>query len=113
MDFIEERSNLKDEEREQFTLHIDKRGDTIVSQKKDKTRKVKASETWFYLGLIGQIGYTVALPMVVGALIGQYIDSQLHTYPRATLGSLLLGVVISIVGFIQTVKDILNKEKSK
>ncbi|OGG13101.1 hypothetical protein A2875_00155 [Candidatus Gottesmanbacteria bacterium RIFCSPHIGHO2_01_FULL_46_14] len=67
------------------------------------------SSSWYYFGLVGQIGFSIAVPIAGGAIGGSFIDQYFHTYPRWTLGLLMLGVVVSVVTFYQTIKTLLKK----
>ncbi len=107
-----EKEIQKDPEKDSYRLHI-KDIDGIVEVDKGAHKKKRKTDTavWFYLGSVGQIGYAIAIPIAGGALLGEYIDRRLSTYPKATLLLLFVGVVISIVGFIQTIRDLLNQKK--
>ena len=84
---------------------------TLVRQRRKKLTSQKVSgDSWWYLGRIGQIGFDIAIPIVGGALLGKYIDSLVGSYPKATLTLLLLGVVLSLVTFIRTIQEIINKK---
>ena len=54
---------------------------------------------WFYLGMAGQTGYTIAIPLVAVALIGSFFGHGLV--------GLAIGTAISIVGFVRIMKDLL------
>lgn len=91
-------------------MELDKESDITYSERQKKKKKAIGREVWYYLGSVGQIGYAIALPIAGGALVGAYIDKRLSTYPNATLSLLLVGAVISIVGFIRTVQDIIKRK---
>ncbi len=55
--------------------------------------------SWLYLGVAGQIGYTVAVPLVIGVLIGLAFGNPLI--------GLAFGAIISIIGFVRTIKNLL------
>lgn len=55
--------------------------------------------SWFYLSMAGQIGYTVAIPLVIGTVVGSY-------FKHALIG-LVLGILISIAGFVRILKNLL------
>lgn len=67
---------------------------------------------WYYIGFIGDIGFTIALPIAGGALVGTYIDRQWSTYPKATLSFLFIGIIISFAGFIRTIREVMYKRRS-
>ncbi len=100
-------------QKERFDLIFEKSG-IAARPKREKSRFSKGgSESWYYLGLVGQIGFSIAIPIAGGALLGSFIDRQWGTYPRATLGLLLFGVVISFVTFYQTIQTVLKSTKGK
>jgi ATP synthase protein I len=63
------------------------------------TRKIKAQRNgrqgvWFGLGMSGLIGWSVAVPTVVGALLGLWLDRR-HPGPHSwTLALLVVGLAI-------------------
>jgi hypothetical protein len=59
-----------------------------------------SGDAWYYLGLVGQIGYVVALPLAGGAIIGSLVGN--------TLIGILVGFVISVFGFIRIIQRILQ-----
>ena len=73
--------------------------------KKDKTRSL----TFYYLGYIGQIGFSIAIPIAGGALLGTYLDEKQQSYPTMTLSFLFLGIVVSLVTFVKTIQEIVQK----
>ena len=50
------------------------------------------------LALVGQVGFYIALPMVFGALFGQFLDHTItqHVAPLATIFGLLLGLAAGV-----------------
>lgn len=89
----------------QYELILD--GTTKKINKKSRNR---ASSSWYYVGFATDLGFTIALPIVGGAILGKYLDGAWGTYPKATLSLLLLGIVISVVGFVGTIREILKKK---
>jgi predicted F0F1-ATPase subunit len=102
-------SQKENSEREQYTLLLTPESNKI-SQRRKQTKTSKSNSSWFYLGLVGNIGYTVALPIVAGALLGSFIDNKLSWYPKATLSGILVGTILSVLGFIQTIRDIIRQK---
>lgn len=81
----------------------------IAQTSKRKSPKGRGSKSsWYYFGIVGQIGFGIALPIVGGAIGGSLIDQRFQTYPRWTLGLLALGVLVSFLSFYQTIKQILE-----
>ena len=50
------------------------------------------------LALMGQLGFVIAIPIVLGALLGSFLDSRFHTGPFLLLFGLLLGLISGIYG---------------
>lgn len=81
-----------------------------------RPRKVKATEKratgsagWEYVGLAGQIGFDIALPMVLGLVAGVKLDERWGTRPRATLVLFFLGLLMSCASLIRIVRDMMHK----
>lgn len=61
--------------------------------------KRNRSNAGFYgaLALVGQVGLYIAIPMLIGAFAGQYIDHHIsHIAPLATIFGLLLGLAAGV-----------------
>lgn len=96
--------------KEQITLLLEKKQSGFAFLKKVPHKEKKTSDTWYYLGTVGQIGYAIALPIVGGALLGKYIDEQWITYPIATITGIGFGSLVAILGLIGTVREIIRKK---
>lgn len=94
---------------EQYTITLSEG----LNRVKNRVRKQRnASDgTWYYLGLVGQIGFSIALPIAGGAIAGSLIDGKFGWYPRATILGLGAGFVLSAIGFVRVVLKILRKQK--
>lgn len=93
------------------TVRVYTRDRVVLKKTAEGSGKVSGKtevSTWFYVGKVGQIGYTVSLPIVVGALIGVYIDRQWSTYPKATLACLFGGLFLSTVNFIRLIIELIR-----
>lgn len=91
---------------EQYDLVLNGGVKQTSTRKLSKNGGLKTS--WYYFGVVGQIGFSIALPIAGGAIAGSFIDQHYQTYPRWTLGLLGLGIVISFVTFYQAIKMILD-----
>lgn len=65
----------------------------------EEDRKIRASRTadrsvWFGLGMFGLVGWSVAIPAVVGAASGVWLDRRFPGRISWTLTLLIGGVVI-------------------
>lgn len=98
----------KSDEKKRYTVHLTSE-DTVISSREESEKK-KSDVFWFYLGSYGQLGLGVAAPLLLGALIGKYVDAKFLTYPRATVGGLFAGLVLSLGYFIHTVLLLVKKK---
>ncbi|MDP1722921.1 MAG: AtpZ/AtpI family protein [Candidatus Gottesmanbacteria bacterium] len=78
----------------------------IAPRKKVQIKKSGSDAPWYYLGLIGEIGFAIAVPIAGGAILGVVIDKAWGTTPKATLSLLFLGVVISFINLFKTVETV-------
>ena len=53
---------------------------------------------WEIVGPVGGLGFTIAVPIAVGAILGHYLDGVLRTAPLCILLGLLLGLITGIYG---------------
>lgn len=78
-----------------------------VARKADRKLQARATEQpglWFGLGVFGMIGWSVALPAVLGALLGLWLD---HAHPGRfswTLSLLLAGLALGCLAAWQWVE---------
>lgn len=81
-------------------------------RERKKTSKIgqKPEEWYYYLGSIGQIGFTISLPIVLGAFAGNYLDRKYGLFPKATIGLIFAGIVISFFGFIKQVLNLTRRD---
>lgn len=94
-------------ERAQFELTV-KGNTTRHSERVKKKGQNDSFSTFGTLGMVGDIGFTIAIPIVLGALIGKFLDTRVTVYPRGILGGLLVGIFISVIGFIAKIKELLT-----
>ena len=62
--------------------------------RKQKARQERDRGTWFGLGMFGLVGWSVAIPTLIGIAVGVWID---RTYPSPyswTLMFLVIGVLL-------------------
>jgi len=53
---------------------------------------------WESLGALAGIGFTIVVPIALGAGVGYYVDGLTHTRPLFLLLGLLLGLISGIYG---------------
>lgn len=61
---------------------------------------------WYVARLVGEIGYIIAIPLVVFLIAGQYIDRLAGTKIAFTLIGMLGALVVSTVIIYRKIKEI-------
>jgi ATP synthase protein I len=73
--------------------HLAKQVDAKVALKL-KAKRQKNAGVWFGLGMMGTIGWSIAIPTLIGVGIGIWLDKQ-YADPRSwTLALLLAGLAV-------------------
>jgi ATP synthase protein I len=62
--------------------------------RKLNARRQAASSAWFGLGLMGLVGWSVAMPMLLGVALGLWLDTHHPGGHSWTLALLVAGLVI-------------------
>ncbi len=62
-----------------------------------------------YIGLIIQLGMSMALPVIIGVITGKYLDERLGTGNVFLVVSIIIGVVISFKNLYRYAKKITGK----
>lgn len=86
-------------------------GGTEITARESGKKKIDSTPSLYYLGLIGEIGFAIAVPIAGGGLLGVLIDRTWSTTPKATLSLLFFGVVISFMNIYKTVMMISGDKK--
>jgi hypothetical protein len=87
--------------REQYDITVRGGIKGAVPKKLAKKRTYRGGY-WFYMGMVGQIGYTIAIPLVAGVILGKLVGQ--------TLIGLAIGFILSVIGFIRVIREVLNKQ---
>lgn len=98
---------MKVRSKERFDVVI-KADKTEIREKKIEREKHK-DNTWYYFGLVGEIGFAIAIPIAAGGIGGAYIDKIFGSTPRATILFLLVGIGVSFIGFFHVVEEVFHK----
>jgi len=107
---VEKHGEIEDDE-EQYDVILEdvETGIRPRAIKSVLTKKKSRGSGWQYASLAGEIGFDIALPMVLGAVVGNKLDLEWGTRPKAALVLFLVGVVISCTSLMRIVRDVLNK----
>jgi ATP synthase protein I len=65
--------------------------------RKIKARRDKDRGVWFGLGMFGLVGWSVAIPTVIGVALGVWIDKTWPGRYSWTLMGLVLGVIVGCI----------------
>lgn len=71
--------------------------DKLVSRRAERklsVRKQKNNPTWFGIGMFGLVGWSVAVPTLIGIAIGLWLDKNWPGQASWTLNFLIIGVVL-------------------
>ncbi len=102
-------TSQQEDKNEEYELVISEQ-DGHATPKKREAKRTGYTSSWYYVSFVGQLGFAIAIPIAGGALLGTYLDRIWSTYPKATLSLLFLGILISVVGFFNTVMEIIRKK---
>lgn len=58
------------------------------------------------LGLVSDVGFTIALPIVGGVMLGKILDDRFHTSPMLTLSFLFLGIFLGFAAVYQQIRKL-------
>lgn len=76
-----------------------------------KKKKFKKRQDWPTLvkdfQIASSLGFVIALPPVLGAFLGIFLDKILKTTPFLTLAFILLGTAGGLIAGIKTIKEII------
>lgn len=62
---------------------------------------------WPALGLALELGYLIAIPIVVLAFMGRFLDREFGTAPWMLLGGILLAIIASGIGITRKVRKMI------
>ena len=77
--------------------------------RKVKARRKKGQGIWFGLGMIGTIGWSIAVPTLIGVALGIWIDKMWPGRISWTLTFLLAGLVLGCINAYYWVKKELDR----
>jgi len=97
--------------REKVRLRVD-RTDNVLREEsytENDGENIRKS-TWYVLGSVGEIGFVIAIPIVLGVLGGEWLDKKFSMYPKMTMSGLGGGLIIGFLGAYSTIMDIIKKK---
>jgi ATP synthase protein I len=64
------------------------------TERKERARRVERHQIWSWLGLFGMIGWSIAIPTLIGIAVGAWLDRRDQGGVSWTLMLLLLGAAL-------------------
>ena len=64
---------------------------------------------WQALGIAWELGYVIAIPIVVFGLLGRFLDKKFQTSPWLLLAGIIISIAISSFGLVSKFKKMLKK----
>jgi ATP synthase protein I len=80
-------------EKQHFQHTISRKVERRLKAEREKDRGV-----WFGFGMFGLVGWTVAIPSLIGLALGIWIDNRWPSRFSWTIMGLFMGVVIGCIG---------------
>ena len=85
---------------EQFSEKISRR-----AERKRRAREQNQRSAWFGLGMFGLVGWSVAIPTLIGIAIGIWLDRRWPGQASWTLTFLIIGVALGCLNAWYWVKQ--------
>jgi ATP synthase protein I len=85
----------------------DQFGDQISqrARRKQRAREQRRRTAWFGLGMFGLVGWSVAVPSLMGIALGLWLDARWPGRPSWTLTFLIIGVILGCLNAWYWVKQ--------
>jgi len=64
------------------------------AERKLRARREEARTAWFWLGMFGLVGWSIAIPTLIGVALGVWIDRRWPGPASWTLTLLIMGVAV-------------------
>lgn len=58
------------------------------------------------LSLVGELGYSIALPIIGGAFLGKLLDTKFNSTPKITLSLIFFGLLMGVTNIYFVIKKI-------
>jgi ATP synthase protein I len=86
----------------------------VRERRKLRARSRREEDVWFGLGMFGMVGWSVAIPTVLGIFLGVWIDLKWPGSYSWTLMLLLFGLILGCVNawfWVNRQRNSINRER--
>lgn len=97
-------SRPEDGKRKEFYKAVDKK-----AARKDRARRTEERSLWAGLGTMGVVGWSVAIPTLLGVLLGLWLDARWPGSFSWTLTLMIGGLILGCLGAWQWVSQEMDK----
>ena len=66
------------------------------SLRRARARRRGSANIWSFMGMFGLVGWTVAVPTLLGLALGRFLDGRIESSVSFTITFLIVGVAIGI-----------------
>jgi hypothetical protein len=73
-------------------------GDRLYSARRETPLRSERRSLWLALSMAWELGYTIAIPIVVFTLLGRWLDKRFDSYPVLFLSGVLFSIILSTIG---------------
>lgn len=80
------------------------------AERKQRARENRRATTWFGLGMFGLVGWSVAIPTLIGIALGLWLDARWPGLPSWTLTFLIIGVALGCLNAWYWIKQESRRE---
>ena len=88
----EQRGERRDPANQEFAEKV-----RAKEERKLRKRREGEDSAWFGLGMFGLVGWSVAIPTVIGIAIGIWLDARFEGQRSWTLTFLFIGIVVGCI----------------
>lgn len=109
MDKNKDQTEYKQEEK--FLQEIE-----LKAKRKIKAQREKGRAIWMGLGLFGVVGWSVITPIIIGVVLGRWVDKKYTGTVSWTLTFLIIGAVLGCLNawyWIEKERKIIEREKKE
>jgi predicted F0F1-ATPase subunit len=97
---------IKDKQKNKSFLKLDTGESVELIEEKEELNKKDNGKFISVLSLAWNLGFSIAIPVVGGGLLGQFLDNKFNCSPKMTLSLIFTGVIVGITNIYFFLKKI-------